>query len=303
MYDSDSNGYISFEEMVKYLTSVFLVLFQTNPAIRNKIGMSAKELAMETATSAFRVCDINSDGKLSLLEFELWYSKSSNLEGNTVRRAERLYELERLKELTTLPQEHVSDVLPTFIAAAGDDAFISLEAFLEAMSYYVKEKTDFTTKLLCKLFAEFDESSVGVIDAVELASGLSVLCAGSSDEKVESVFALLDLDDDNWITEQEMERYLKSIFRVLYKASPRQVQDIEVTPDQLARLTVSQCFETVTEKNGKKLMSLDEFKAWYVVFSNHSLSSRENSISQNNSCSNVVNAGTESQHQMVRWRK
>ena len=231
------------------------------------------------------------------------YSKSSNLEGNTVRRAERLYELERLKELTTLPQEHVSDVLPTFIAAAGDDAFISLEAFLEAMSYYVKEKTDFTTKLLCKLFAEFDESSVGVIDAVELASGLSVLCAGSSDEKVESVFALLDLDDDNWITEQEMERYLKSIFRVLYKASPRQVQDIEVTPDQLARLTVSQCFETVTEKNGKKLMSLDEFKAWYVVFSNHSLSSRENSISQNNSCSNVVNAGTESQHQMVRWRK
>ena len=130
MYDLDSNGYISFEEMVQYLTSVFLVLFQTNPAIRNKIGMSAKELAQETATSTFRICDVNSDGKLSLLEFELWYSKSSNLEGNTVRRAERLYELERLKELTTLPQEHVADVLPTFIAAAGDDAFISLEAFL-----------------------------------------------------------------------------------------------------------------------------------------------------------------------------
>jgi len=112
MYDEDSSGFIEYKEMLQYLTSVFLVLFRTTPEIRNKIGMSARELAEETTLSCFRHCDVNRDGKLSLMEFELWYSKSSGPEGNTVRRAERLYELERLKELTTLPQEHVSDVLP-----------------------------------------------------------------------------------------------------------------------------------------------------------------------------------------------
>ena len=47
LYDCDGSGYISFEEMRAYLTSVFVVLFKTSPETQESIAMRAQVRGLE----------------------------------------------------------------------------------------------------------------------------------------------------------------------------------------------------------------------------------------------------------------
>ena len=47
-------------------------------------------------------------------------------------------------------------------------------------------------------------SGNGVVDFTELASGLSVLCGGSRDDKVRAAFDLYDLNGDGFISLDEV---------------------------------------------------------------------------------------------------
>jgi Ca2+-binding EF-hand superfamily protein len=62
--DIDNDGLIAEDEMRTYLTSVFRVLFETQPGTRESSGMSAEELAAVTTAQCFADADLNGDGKL-----------------------------------------------------------------------------------------------------------------------------------------------------------------------------------------------------------------------------------------------
>mgnify|MGYP001331479676 CR=1 FL=1 len=70
---------------------------------------------------------------------------------------------------------------------------------------------------------------------------------------------------------KEMERYLCAVFKVLFKAAPDEVGDIDESPEELARTTALQCFEDVKSMRGiidgedEPFMSIDDFKAWYAA--------------------------------------
>ena len=51
LYDLNGDGFISLEEMTTYLTSVFKVLYETQPETRARMGVSAEELAAPRAAA------------------------------------------------------------------------------------------------------------------------------------------------------------------------------------------------------------------------------------------------------------
>ena len=53
MYDYDGNGVISLDEMTRYLTSVFGVIAETNPAVFKRHAVTPQELASVTALRCF----------------------------------------------------------------------------------------------------------------------------------------------------------------------------------------------------------------------------------------------------------
>ena len=71
--------------------------------------------------------------------------------------------------------------------------------------------------ILDRMFDLFDTDGNGVVDFSELASGLSVLCGGSRDDKAKAAFSLFDYNGDGYISLEEMTRYLASVFKVMYE--------------------------------------------------------------------------------------
>jgi Ca2+-binding EF-hand superfamily protein len=56
IYDSNGDGFISLDEMVSYLTSVFRVVYASEDGLTQKIGASVEMLASITACDCFKVC-------------------------------------------------------------------------------------------------------------------------------------------------------------------------------------------------------------------------------------------------------
>merc|ERR1711998_694042 len=72
-FDANSDGFLSPEEMARYLVSVYRILYVTVPG-HMIAGVSAEELGEITAMQCFVDADLNGDGHLSFAEFEQWYS-------------------------------------------------------------------------------------------------------------------------------------------------------------------------------------------------------------------------------------
>jgi len=77
VFDENGDGFISMDEMFKFLTSVFKVVLTPNVmGVMNSMGVtveSAEDLASVTALECFKTADLNQDGKLSVTEFKNWF--------------------------------------------------------------------------------------------------------------------------------------------------------------------------------------------------------------------------------------
>lgn len=287
LYDVNHDGYISLGEMRLYLTSVFKVLFEVNPDSEARMGVTPEELGEITAEQAFVEADHDKDGKLSFAEFSQWYMQPKKVgdlpvpavlgeqeqqqrrKGQQQQRAPDWVSLDVVKEMTNLEKYTADEVFEIFANRCSEDGTLSREAFEECFEQLVDEqyKNDEAnlTRLrliLNRLFVIFDEDHSGTVDFCELSSGLSVLCGGSREEKVRAAFSLYDLNQDGFISLDEMVRYLASVFKVLYETSPGTNEKLGVQPEELATITAEQCFlEADLNADGK--LSFDEFVTWY----------------------------------------
>lgn len=64
------DGYLSLEEMTRYMRAVFAALYETSEQIRSTIDVSPKELARITAIQCFADADTDGDGYLSCLSIK-----------------------------------------------------------------------------------------------------------------------------------------------------------------------------------------------------------------------------------------
>ncbi|KAL4161150.1 hypothetical protein PRNP1_001705 [Phytophthora ramorum] len=265
LYDMDGDAFISKEEMTKYLTAVFLVIGETSPELFQQNKVDPAELGVVTASQCFAESTLNREGKLSYEAFREWYSKpgptqfvaatrgkseASKIRVNGMQATERL-DLATLREVTGLSALSASDLFAIFSASAtnnGGQKELLTRAEFKRCFYAVlerlnREPTREITKFLDRLFDAFDEDESDSVDFVELSSGLSVLCGGSNEDKVVAAFSLFDTDGDGFITQQEMEAYLTSVFNVIKRLrNQMRIQD------------------------GK--LSLGEFRSWYWIYGN-----------------------------------
>ncbi|KDO22666.1 hypothetical protein SPRG_10981 [Saprolegnia parasitica CBS 223.65] len=259
LYDYNGDGYISMDEMVRYLTSVFRVLYEVSPGMATETGVSAAELGTATAKQAFVEADTNHDGKLSLEEFTEWYKQPLHVsaEEMAVATGKRLT-LEQLQHATNLVHFSAEEVFELFAEAANEDGNLTKDAFNQCFATLIPNAPADIRGFLNRLYALFEHD--GVVDFSALSSGLSVLCGGSKEDKVRAAFALFDFNGDGFISQDEMTRYLHSVFQVLYEVGAHTVKD--VTPLELATVTAEQAFDEADLNHDGKI-SLDEFKKWY----------------------------------------
>jgi len=116
------------------------------------------------------------------------------------------------------------------------------------------------------VFELFDRDGNGIVDMMELVCGMSLLCQGTEQEKIEAVFKAFDEDGDQFVSMDEMNKFLLSVFRVVLTPAVigiMRAQGVEVeSAEDLAWVTTQECFKDA-DKNHDKKLSLDEFSKWF----------------------------------------
>merc|ERR1712060_523899 len=101
--------------------------------------------------------------------------------------------------------------------------------------------------------------------------GISLLCAGSEDDKIHAVFNVFDENGDGFISMDEMFKFLTSVFKVVLTPSVMGViHSMGVTvdsPEDLASVTALECFKTADLNHDGKL-SVAEFKSFFYSLRN-----------------------------------
>ena len=174
--------------------------------------------------------------------------------------------LQEARRLTNLQSYSVEDVFEAFAEAADDEGLLSRQAFNSVFRKLIKAGGAIADAdkpriegVVDRLFETFDADGNGVVDFSELASGLSVLCGGSREDKVEAAFSLYDLNGDGFISLEEMTTYLTSVFKVLYETQPETRARMGVSAEELAAVTAEQAFVDA-DVNHDGVLSFDEFK-------------------------------------------
>ncbi|CAK4180558.1 unnamed protein product [Aphanomyces euteiches] len=258
LYDFNGDGFITMDEMTRYLTSVFRVLYVLQPHMALETGVSATELGTITAEQAFVDADLDRDNRLSLNEFAQWYAKHKS----PIITPTKKWNLNEIRRLTKLMYHKAEDVFELFAEAANEDGNLDQASFNKCFMTLMNDNNPWIKPFLGRLFALFDANHDGLVDFSELTAGLSILCAGSKEDKVQAAFSLFDFNGDGYISLEEMTKYLTSVFRVLFEVNDEHAQTLQVSPEELAIVTAKQAFNEVDLNHDGKI-GLDEFMKWY----------------------------------------
>ena len=273
-FDLDRDGCLDYAEATEYFASVFGRLYAATPGMANDMGVSALELAEDTAQECFAACGVDDSGRLSFEEFSDWYydyEEPSTLlpyEGGGSSNSDTLA---TVRAMTTLAQFDAAQIIRAFGGGRGKTIALDLEAFVDTMVGFLTEACESNAQtrldgiaLFERLFDVFDADHNGVVSAAELAAGLAVLCGGGGDEKVRSTFTAFDADGDGFLSLDEMISYLAAVFRMRYETASS--WEINATPDELAIATAEECFADAG-LHGDGELSFEAFYAWYTASS------------------------------------
>jgi len=281
LYDTDNSKTISLEEFERFLTSIYTVMYDAEPDTESEVGMTALELAISTSASVFKEADLDHNGFLTYDEFRRWYETEDeeSMDEESMDEEEEDEEeeedhntavenLEFMKEITSLGKRSVSSVLEMFAGVSDEQGFVHEEDFdkvfreiadAENMS---EEKRQILEEVTDSLFQLWDKDGNGLCDFMELSVGLSVLCGSDISEKADTLFSLFDYDNSGSISREEFERYLTSVFEIMYAMDPDAESRIGCGPTELAIRTTDTCFK-MADLDDSNSLSLEEFKKWY----------------------------------------
>tara|TARA_B100000795_G_scaffold182565_1_gene138363 strand:- start:67 stop:1458 length:1392 start_codon:yes stop_codon:yes gene_type:complete len=247
LFDFNADGFISLTEFTTYLASVFKTMFMLQPETQAEIGASPEELAKVTAEECFAEADINLDGRLSFNEFSKWFMSSGmgasassttvvddvlgvdiqDTDDETDEEDVDMWTMADVRRATKIGMFSPTDLFETFsecsVVQSNGKQTLTYEDFMDCAANIVtlggghdsEEQAELCDEFFTMLCDDFMDE-LGLLDPRAVASGLSVLCVGPRDAKVRSAFALFDKNQDGFISFDEMESYLTSVFKVLY---------------------------------------------------------------------------------------
>ena len=278
LYDYDGDGMISLAEMVRYLTPVFTIMYETSAGAQivvNGAGsddVSPAELALATALGAFSDAGVHRDGVLSWPQFRLWYLSTGDSATQQDAAVASAVDIVAFRQLTGLEDMSVASALDLFAESdlsRDPTSEISLDVFEECITSEVdvaaldERSASVLHVTIATIFRTFDLDSNGLVSFAELGAGLAMLCSGSGDEKARSAFNLYDINGDGVITLDEMRRYLFSVFSVMLESNPG-ASATYGNASELAAITAAEAFDAVgLPRDGS--MSWLQFKAWCVI--------------------------------------
>ncbi len=147
------------------------------------------------------------------------------------------------------------------------------DAFARLMAELLPEDTEAALAApylvsLSSLFDIFDTNDDGVVGPRELLSGLTFLCSGSIEERLQVVFSLMDADNTGFLSPDNTWRFLKASLVVILGLSSegkrRSRSELHALAGSLAKDAVSQIFnESDTSRDGR--VSFQEFCAYCKV--------------------------------------
>jgi len=179
----------------------------------------------------------------------------------------KLNNLKEVRAASGLQYIPVGVGLLTIKSAAINDR-LEKDTFTNAYVQLLEQhQIDAPSQDVCNaVFDLFDRDGNGVVDMMELVCGMSLLCQGTEQEKIEAVFRAFDEDGDQFVSMEEMNKFLLSVFRVVLTPAVigiMRAQGVEVeSPEDLAWVTTQECFKDA-DKNHDKKLSLDEFSKWF----------------------------------------
>jgi len=244
MIDSDNSGKISKEEMETFLKLVA------------PTGTTASKIRV-LITLMFVEADTEMTGKISYMEFSKWdghidvlawvdayhqrilgffmKSQSRNRMGNPLPGFSNL--IYPWSKITT------TDVIKAFASEswAGELSLSEFERVLAMLGLRDGAVGQ-------KLFNAFDQDGSGMLDFREAFIGLSLLCSGNREERLECAFMMIDVNGSGRISREEMLLFLKCI-------APR-----SATRQQIGVLAMQIIHEADVNKSG--LVTFREFMRW-----------------------------------------
>merc|ERR1712178_239404 len=156
------------------------------------------------------------------------------------------------------------------LKAAAEDGKLTREQFLQAYTQLLQESEVESPpeSVQHAVFDLFDRDDNNVVDMMELICGISLLCSGTEDEKIQAVFDVFDENGDGYISMDEMFKFLTSVFKVVLTPNVMGVlNSMGVTvesAEDLASVTALECFKTADLNHDGKL-NVDEFKKWFYA--------------------------------------
>ena len=75
LYDCYGYGSITFDDCIRYLTSVYLVVYATDPQLNEKLGIGPEELAKVTTEQAFKDFNLDKHRMFEKQKFKAWFLK------------------------------------------------------------------------------------------------------------------------------------------------------------------------------------------------------------------------------------
>lgn len=180
----------------------------------------------------------------------------------------QIAKLKELRSSSGLQEVPVAESLQQMKQSGDEDGNLTREMFLQAyeallQSHAVELPSHATRNAVFDLF---DHDNNGVMDLMELICGMSLLCAGSEDDKILAVFDVFDQDGDGFICMNEMYKFLASVFKVVLTPHVMSIMNsgrvLVESAEDLASVTVLECFKTADLNNDGKL-SVTEFKNWF----------------------------------------
>ncbi len=102
--------------------------------------------------------------------------------------------LELVRKLLNMTDVSIEEVASHFSRFVNEDGCLDPPSFNAGFRRFVSKSAEQdlsqTRAVLHKLFELFDSNQDGTVDFAELMAGLSVVCGGSRDQKVETAFSL-----------------------------------------------------------------------------------------------------------------
>jgi Ca2+-binding EF-hand superfamily protein len=260
--DADNSGFVSAREMADYFTSMFKVVLRLNPGLETGLSGSVEDLAAATARECFAAADINLDNQLSFDEFHTWYqSNEAAMKPSVMQHADAgsaISDLQAASGLAAVRPAAVVEALREKMPAGAQG--LDRESFADVfMALLGAEGGAEAAPFLDRLFDVFDENGDGCVDLLEVASGVSLLCGGSDDEKIDTLFALFDTNDDGVMSRSELQTYLVAAFRVMLEAEELEEDGAAFSAGDMAAEAVADCFG-----EGQESLTKEQFRSWFL---------------------------------------